>query len=281
MDGNASGAGAGIARRWALVLIGSIFSGKFLPSLRADPSLGSGPAANDDALPLVSERKGIVTAGPVSRILSCLAAGTVIPLRRPSLNACSDLPGTFTHCWVPYRAGAPSRHAPGLLPDSSPIWSCSVWGLPCPCHYWPSFSGFRASTSPSRMAASGTARAIRSPGGALLPHLFTLTFALRRRRYRLCGTFRRLALTPASRTLSGTLLCGVRTFLQDRLAPLSATVRSDCQHRHYIRCHRRRTGPAKVDRQFWRRQRLRGKPAGCAARNPPMRSAVPARSPSA
>jgi hypothetical protein len=101
------------------------------------------------------------------------------------------------------------------------------------------------------------------------------------RRYFLCGTFRRLALTPASRTLSGTLLCGVRTFLQDRLAPLSATVRSDCQHHHYIRCHRRRTGPAKVDRQFWRRRRLRGKPAGCAARNPPMRSAVPARSPSA
>jgi len=115
MDGNASGAGAGIVRRWALVLIGSIFSGKFLPSLRADPSLGSGPAVNDDALPLVSERKGIVTAGPVSRILSCLAAGTVIPLRRTSLYGCSDLPGTFTHCWVPYRAGAPSRHAPEFL----------------------------------------------------------------------------------------------------------------------------------------------------------------------
>ena len=33
--------------------------------------------------------------------------------------------------------------------DSLPIWSCSVWGLPCPRHYW--------------------------NGGALLPHLFTLT----------------------------------------------------------------------------------------------------------
>ena len=30
-----------------------------------------------------------------------------------------------------------------------PIWSCSVWGLPCPLHY--------------------------CRGGALLPHLFTLT----------------------------------------------------------------------------------------------------------
>ena len=33
--------------------------------------------------------------------------------------------------------------------DFLPIWSCSVWGLPCPRHYW--------------------------RGGALLPHLFTLT----------------------------------------------------------------------------------------------------------
>ena len=35
---------------------------------------------------------------------------------------------------------------------SLPIWSCSVWGLPCPGLY--------------------------RPGGALLPHLFTLTPAL-------------------------------------------------------------------------------------------------------
>src|SRR3569832_1515568 len=37
------------------------------------------------------------------------------------------------------------------------------------------------------------------------------------RRYVLCGTFRPAALTPPSRTLSGTLLCGVRTFLQTRV----------------------------------------------------------------
>ena len=71
--------------------------------------------------------------------------------------------------------------------DSLPIWSCSVWGLPCPSHYW--------------------------SGGALLPHLFTLTLA---GRYVFCGTFRQLALKPASRTLSGTLLSGVRTFLPSR-----------------------------------------------------------------
>jgi hypothetical protein len=71
--------------------------------------------------------------------------------------------------------------------DSLPIWSCSVWGLPCPLHY--------------------------CDGGALLPHLFTLTAMLPPRRYVFCGTFRQPGLNPASRTLSGTLLCGVRTFL--------------------------------------------------------------------
>jgi hypothetical protein len=37
------------------------------------------------------------------------------------------------------------------------------------------------------------------------------------RRYIFCGTFRQPTLTPASRTLSGTLLCGVRTFLPHHL----------------------------------------------------------------
>src|SRR4029077_12946177 len=76
-------------------------------------------------------------------------------------------------------------------PISLPIWSCSVWGLPCPLHH--------------------------CRGGALLPHLFTLTPALPPGRYVFCGTFRRPGLNPASRTLSGTLLCGVRTFLPNRL----------------------------------------------------------------
>ena len=62
-----------------------------------------------------------------------------------------------------------------------------MWGLPCPPHCCGS--------------------------GALLPHLFTLTRTSRARRYIFCGTFRRTGLNPASRTLSGTLLCGVRTFL--------------------------------------------------------------------
>jgi hypothetical protein len=62
-------------------------------------------------------------------------------------------------------------------------------------------------------------------------------------RYVFCGTFRRLDLNPDSRTLSGTLLCGVRTFLPVTAQPGQAqrsrdraTVRSGCQLFHYRRC---------------------------------------------
>jgi len=112
---------------------------------------------------------------------------TVIPLGRALLRGSSDLPGS---------CGAPSRHARAEA-RSSPIWSCSVWGLPCRRHCW--------------------------RRGALLPHLFTLTRDRSHRRYVLCGTFRKRPLTAAPRTLSGTPLCGVRTFLCE-LAP-TATVR--------------------------------------------------------
>ncbi len=132
---------------------------------------------------------------------------TVIPLGRALLRGSSDLPGG---------CDAPSRHVlPGeaFTPTGSlPIWSCSVWGLPCPLHY--------------------------CNGGALLPHLFTLTPRIRRctRRYVFCGTSRQPGLNPASRTLSGTLLCGVRTFLPRRPKAPRATVRSSCLRDHYMRC---------------------------------------------
>src|SRR3989442_1274458 len=96
---------------------------------------------------------------------------------------------------------------PGRSRGSLPIWSCSVWGLPCPSHYCDS--------------------------GALLPHLFTLTSMLPPGRYVFCGTLRQPGLNPASRTLSGTLLCGVRTFLPRLPKMTRATVRSGCQHTYY------------------------------------------------
>jgi len=120
--------------------------------------------------------EGHMAAGSVSRILST-------PLR--AQDGHSSRRRVTTSLQRPTRRfDAPSQHVPaeaGFLP----IWSCSVWGLPCPGHYW--------------------------TGGALLPHLFTLT--LLRGRYFLCGTGRPPGLNPASRTLSGTPLCRVRTFL--------------------------------------------------------------------
>jgi hypothetical protein len=75
----------------------------------------------------------------------------VIPLGRGSLRGSSNLPGSCN----------------GASRSSSPIWSCSAWGLPCQTH------------------CCGR--------GALLPHLFTLTRRILRpdRRYIFCGTIRK------------------------------------------------------------------------------------------
>jgi len=186
--------------------------------------------ASEPAAEILSERseskdllQKSVAAEPISRILSAARSGrAIIPLGRALLRGSSDLPGS---------CGAPSRHA---VPEgtSSPIWSCSVWGLPCHRHYW--------------------------RRGALLPHLFTLTPPNSAQRFIpvgapgspffwanlgcdppvaltclllaivgspktsgsswagrciFCGTFRKRPLKAAPRTLSGTPLCGVRTFL--------------------------------------------------------------------
>jgi len=113
-------------------------SSVFLCALRGkEYAEGEGPQT-------VSNPRATSDAGPISRILYGVAAVTVIPLGRPSLAGSSDLPGGLA-C----RAGTHRMLPPGSLP----IWSCSVWGLPCPVHY--------------------------CPGGALLPHLFTLTASLR------------------------------------------------------------------------------------------------------
>ena len=91
-----------------------------------------------------------------------------------------------------FACGAAGRYA--ASPEEGrlaflPIWSCSVWGLPCRSH--------------------------RCERGGLLPHPFTLTASLLQtiRRFAFCCTGRLGALTRRSRTLSGTLPCGVRTFL--------------------------------------------------------------------
>ena len=132
-------------------------------------SLSSG--AHRDAN-LIKQRQWTCKPNSVFR----LRGVTVIPLGGTLLPRSCDLPGG---------SNAPSRCVSAEA-GSLPIWSCSVWGLPCPEHC--------------------------CPGGALLPHLFTLTTACAGR-YVFCGTGRLPALTLEARTLSGTLLCGVRTFL--------------------------------------------------------------------
>ena len=62
----------------------------------------------------------------------------------------SNLPASFGTALFPWAHRADARRLLGRgQPDSLPIWSCSVWGLPCGSDY--------------------------SRPGALLPHLFTLT----------------------------------------------------------------------------------------------------------
>ena len=65
------------------------------------------------------------------------------------------------------------------------------------------------------------------------------------RRYVFCGTFRQPPLKTASRTLSGTLLCGVRTFLPQ--PKLRAAVRSSC-----LRVDYSRAASAHISRQLSR-----------------------------
>jgi hypothetical protein len=120
---------------------------------------------------------------------------------------------------VTHRAGTYPEPKPR---NSLPIWSCSVWGLPCPLHY--------------------------CRGGALLPHLFTLTLALPPRRYVFCGTFRRMVPPVQAR---GTLPDVIRhTALRSSDFPPAlrrATVRSGCLRGYYMRCwviHRGRTAGA-------------------------------------
>jgi len=143
-------------------------------------------------------------AGPVSRILSAGLLSQDGHSSGPRITARLKRPTRRLWRAEPARASRSLRSEPGSLP----IWSCSVWGLPCPLHY--------------------------CNGGALLPHLFTLTRALPHRRYVFCGTSRQPTLRSVSRTLSGTLLCGVRTFLPHFLDETRAAVRSSCLHRDYM-----------------------------------------------
>ena len=65
-----------------------------------------------------------------------------------------------------------------------------------------------------------------------------------------------LGLNPPSRTLSGTLLCGVRTFLSLRPKAQRATVRSGCLRTHYISAFRLPAFASGARPRFWGVSRL-------------------------
>jgi hypothetical protein len=161
---------------------------------------------------ILSNLRATSDAGPISRILYGVSAVTVIPLGRPSLASSSDLPGSWAR-----RAGTHEVLPP--IPSLFGLAPCGVCPAPCIA-----------------------ARAVRS-----YRTFSPLPQACGPRRYVFCGTFRRTGskapqhakrapgtpLNLSSRTLSGTLLCGVRTFLPLAARP-GATQRSRLDGDHPV-----------------------------------------------
>src|SRR5664280_1706589 len=126
-------------------------------------------------------------AGPVSRILSSLARWTAIPLGKHYCRA----QATYPEVWRTESARIVVSHE--LLPY---LVLLRV--------------GFAMRRVSLRVRCALTAPFHPYPSCD--------------RRYLLCGTFRRTPLTAPSRTLSGTPLCGVRTFLPHPRATLANQV---------------------------------------------------------
>jgi hypothetical protein len=120
------------------------FSSQRKPSFRPTPFNCVTPASQCD--PAFCNRLKIRTCG--SR--TCKPNSVRLAAGRSFLWAAHYCAAQATYPEVvAHRAGTLPREARRLTRKSLPIWSCSVWGLPCPPHY--------------------------CGGGALLPHLFTLT----------------------------------------------------------------------------------------------------------
>ena len=139
--------------------------------------------------------------GPVSRILSC----AVIPLGAAlPRSLISDLPGGFDNCSSHLNASGRCA-APALLPARRfpPYLVLLRVGFTVPPALPPERCALTAPFHPYH--CTGPASRLRV---VLRPKTKGWQW-----RYLLCGTGRLRALKRASRTLSGTLPCGVRTFL--------------------------------------------------------------------
>ena len=165
-----------------------------------------------------------MAAGPVSRILSALrrdghSSGPRITagLKRPTR-----------------RFGAPSRHASRRFRRSLPSYGNLPNRRELPPYLVLLRVGFALPAALLQRRCALTAPFHPYPAVLANPRLIREGLTRTSGRYVFCGTFRRPGLNPASRTLSGTLLCGVRTFLYHPRR-MTATVRSSCQQLHYIR----------------------------------------------
>ncbi len=156
----------------------------------------------------------------------------------------SDLPGGFDNCWKhpsdeDLSPGAPFRTVLPHRADAQPAsgsWPRlpSLFGL-APCGVYPATAITGCAVRSYRTFSPLPLRGAPLRGAALWmnPSDSSTQWCPTQWRYILCGTGRPRALTPASRTLSGTLPCGVRTFLSRQ--PLlaqgfpAATARSSCQ----------------------------------------------------
>jgi hypothetical protein len=147
--------------------------------------------------------------------------GTVIPLGRTLLHGSSDLPGS---------CDAPSQHVPAGSPNP-----CALHGAGETGGILPYLVLLRVGFSlpPPSLAARC---ALTAPFHPYLAQFAQVAMTPRRTnwagRYVFCGTFRQRRLNGAARTLSGTLLSEVRTFLcppaQPDLAEASAKRNDQC-----------------------------------------------------
>ena len=139
---------------------------------------------------------------PVSRILSSRLAGS---------GDHSSSPGIAAEVERPTRE-LPRRKVGlgGAGHPYSPIWSCSVWGLPCPRYH------YRGGALLLCRRATNQPRVTRAPKRPAPFHPYPSAGG----RYVFCGTFRIVGVRPGPpgirprpSLLASTLPCGVRTFL--------------------------------------------------------------------
>ena len=142
------------------------------PPIPAFPDAAPAEGSNPPPVGVVFRRSAPVRRSAPWRALPATAPARVRAARKPNSVPRTGRPeqggGHVSTPTVARRVERPTRRLArrGLR---LPIWSCSVRGLPCPGPH--------------------------GPGGALLPHLFTLTAPRTERRSVFCGTF-----LPVTRT---------------------------------------------------------------------------------